>query len=42
MVTRAAVRTNQMGYVKVKAQLPGIYGSVNQPCLRATPSDSVG
>ena len=29
MVTRAVVRTNQMGYIKVKAQLPGIYGNVN-------------
>ena len=42
MVTRAAVRTNQMGYINVKAQLPGIYGNVNQPCPRAVPSDSVG
>ena len=43
MVTPAAVRTNhQMGYIKVKAQLPGIYGNVNQPCPRAVPSDSVG
>ena len=32
--------TNQMGYIKVKAQLPGIYGNVNRPCPRATPSDS--
>ena len=23
--------TNQMGYIKVKSQLPGIYGNVNQP-----------
>ena len=23
--------TNQMGYIKVKAQLPGIYGNVNRP-----------
>ena len=23
------LRTNQMGYIKVKAQLPGIYGNVN-------------
>ena len=29
-----------MGYIKVKAQLPGIYGNVNRPCPRATPSDS--
>ena len=42
MVTHATVRTNQMGYIKVKAQLPGIYGNVNQPCPRAVPSDSVG
>ena len=26
------LRTNQMGYIKIKAQLPGIYGNgVNQP-----------
>ena len=43
MVTRTAVRTNQMGYIKVKAQSPGIlYGNVNQPCPWAAPSDSVG
>ena len=35
-------RTNQMGYIKVKAQLPGIYDNVNRPCPRAAPSDSVG
>ena len=23
------LRTNQMGYIKVKAQLPGIYGNIN-------------
>ena len=34
------LRTNQMGYIKVKAQLPGIYGNVNRPCPRAAPSDS--
>ena len=33
-------QTNQMGYIKVKARLPGIYGNVNRPCPRATPSDS--
>ena len=33
-------RTNQMGYIKVKAQLPGIYGNVNRPCPWAAPSDS--
>ena len=33
-------RTNQMGYIKVKAQLPAIYGNVNRPCPRAAPSDS--
>ena len=27
-------RTNQMGYIKVKAQMPGIYGNVNRPCTR--------
>ena len=26
----------------VIARLPGIYGNVNRPCPRATPSDSVG
>ena len=26
-------RTNQMGYIKVKAQLPGIYGNINRPSL---------
>ena len=35
------LRINQMGYVKVKAQLPGIYGSINQPRAPAAPSDSV-
>ena len=43
LVVRAAPQlrlTNQMGYIKVKAQLPGIYGNVNCPCPRATPSDS--
>ena len=34
------LRTNHMGYIKVKAQLPGIYGNVNRPCPRAAPSDS--
>ena len=34
------LRTNQMGYIKVKAQLPGIYGNVNRPCPRVAPSDS--
>ena len=33
-------RTNQMGYIKVKAQLPGIYGNVNRPCPQVAPSDS--
>ena len=32
--------TNQMGYIEVKAQLPGIYGNINRPCPRAMPSDS--
>ena len=27
--------------IEVKAQLPGIYGNVNQPCPWAAPSDSV-
>ena len=27
--------TNQMGYITVRAQLPGIYGNVNRPCPRA-------
>ena len=31
LVVRATVKTNQMGYIIVKAQLPGIYGNVNQP-----------
>ena len=35
-----ALRTNQMGYIKVKAQLPGIYGNVNRPYPRAVPLDS--
>ena len=29
-----------MGYIRVIARLPGIYGDVNRPCPRATPSDS--
>ena len=29
-----------MGYIIVIARLPGIYGDVNRPCPRATPSDS--
>ena len=33
---------NQVGYIIVIARLPGIDGNVNQPCLRAAPSDSVG
>ena len=32
--------TNQMGYIKVKAQLPGIYGNVNCPYPQAAPSAS--
>ena len=36
----AALWTNQMGYITLIAQLPGIYGNVNCPCSRATPSDS--
>ena len=36
----AALWTNQMGYIIVIARLPGIYGNVNRPCPRATPSDS--
>ena len=35
-----ALWTNQMGYITLLAQLPGIYGSVNCPCPRAMPSDS--
>ena len=38
----ATLWTNQMGYITLVAQLPWIYGDVNQPCPRATPSDSVG
>ena len=30
------LRTNQMGYIKVKAQLPGIYGNVNRPRTRVS------
>ena len=37
---RAALGTNQMGYIIVIARLPGIYGNVNRPCPRASPSDS--
>ena len=33
--------TNQMGYIKVKALLPVIYGNVNQPRSQATPLDLV-
>ena len=38
----ATLWTNQMGYITLVAQLPWIYGDVNRPCPRATPSDSVG
>ena len=38
----ATLWTNQMGYITLAAQLPWIYGDVNLPCPRATPSDSVG
>ena len=37
---RAALWTNQVGYITLIAQLPGIYGNVNRPCPLATPSDS--
>ena len=40
--SRTTLWTNQMGYITFVAQLPWIYGDVNQPCPRATPSDSVG
>ena len=41
---RTTLWTNQMGYniITLVAQLPCIYGHVNQPCPWATPSDSVG
>ncbi len=35
-----SVWTNQMGYISLIPQLPGIYGNVNRTCPRATPSDS--
>ena len=35
-----AARTNQVGYITVIARLLGIYGNVNRPCPRASPSDS--
>ena len=35
-----ALWTNQMGYIILIAQLPGIYGNINCPCPQATPSDS--
>ena len=34
------ILANQVGYIIVIARLPGIYGDVNRPCSRATPSDS--
>ena len=34
-----AVQTNQVGYITVIARLLGIYGIVNRPCPRASPSD---
>ena len=37
---RVTFRANQVGYIIVIARLPGIYGDVNRPCPRATPSDS--
>ena len=36
---RAALWTNQMGYIIVIAWLPGIYGNVNHPCPRTSPSN---
>ena len=36
-----SLQPNQMGYMKVKAYLPGIYDYVNQPRPRAMPSESV-
>ena len=39
---RCSRLTNQIGYITLVAQLPGIYGDVNRPCPRAAPSDSVG
>ena len=35
-----ALWTNQMGYITLIAQLPGIYGNVNRPCPQAMPPDS--
>ena len=35
-----AAQTNQVGYITVIAWLLGIYGIVNRPCPRASPSDS--
>ena len=35
-----AAQTNQVGYITVIARLLGIYGNVNGPCPRASPSDS--
>ena len=37
---RAALWTNQVGYITLVAQLPRIYGNVNRPCPWVTPSDS--
>ena len=32
---------SQTGYVTIRGRSLGIYGNVNQPCPRASPSDSV-
>ena len=36
----ATLWTNQVGYIKVRAQLTEIYGNVNSPSLRAELLDS--
>ena len=38
--TCAALWSNQVGYITLIAQLPGIHGNVNCPCPLAMPLDS--
>ena len=38
--TRAALWTNQMGYIIIIARLPGIYGDVDHPCPQTMLLDS--
>lgn len=37
VIARTTLWTNQVGYITLIAQLPGINGNVNQPCPQAHP-----